>query len=233
MPFSGRSIEFLFENKLNDSKEWYEEHKDIYKEYVTAPFNALAAELAPFFHEIDSKLVCDPRRVSRVRRDTRFTKDKSLFRDHIWINVSHPKSERFEQLPSFYFCIEQTGFSLGCGYYQASTESMESIRKLVLADDPAYIKAKNAIRKASDFELFGEKYKRPKFPNESAEKQDILNRKSLCIGKSSSDFELLFSDKLADSLKRDFDKIADFYLFLAKAEDNITAKTFHHRQEDF
>ncbi len=29
MPFSKKSLDFLFENRLNDSKEWYNEHKDV------------------------------------------------------------------------------------------------------------------------------------------------------------------------------------------------------------
>lgn len=219
MPFSKRALDFLFENKLHDSKEWYEEHKDIYREYVTKPFAALAAELAPFFEETGSELICTPKRVSRVRRDTRFTKDKSLFRDHIWISVSRPK-ERFEQIPEFYFCIEQTGFSLGCGYYQAGRDSMEAIRKLILNDDSSFNEASKALKAAPEFILGGEMYKRSRFPEESEEKQNWLNRKSLFTDLSSGDFELLFGSDLGSYLKCEFAKIVPFYRFLMKAEEN-------------
>ena len=30
MPFSQKTLEFLFENRLRDSRDWYEEHKDLY-----------------------------------------------------------------------------------------------------------------------------------------------------------------------------------------------------------
>lgn len=224
MPFSRKSLDFLFENKLHDSKEWYEEHKDIYREHITKPFTALAAELEPFFTEIDSRLICTPKRISRVRRDTRFTKDKSLFRDHIWITVSRPK-ERFEQIPGFYFCIEQTGFSLGCGYYQAGTESMEAVRKLILENDSSFTEAYKALKAAPEFTLEGEMYKRSRFPAESAEKQDWLNRKSLCVNRSSGDFDMLFGNGLAEYLKCEFTKIVPFYRFLIKAEENAVRES--------
>lgn len=232
MPFSRESLDFLFENKLNDDKNWYEEHKDIYRRCITVPFSELAMELAPMFDGIDSKLVCTPRRISRVCRDTRFTKDKSLFRDHIWISVSRPK-ERFEQIPEFYFCIEQAGFSLGCGYYQASAGSMDSIRELILSDDKSFKAAKKALEIAPEFILEGEMYKRDHFPNESEENKNWINRKSICINYSSNDFDMLFSDELAVMLKEEFMKIAPFYHFLEKAEENIVKKRVYHYREDF
>lgn len=224
MPFSKRSLDFLFENKLHDSKEWYEEHKDIYREHITKPFAALASELESFFEETDSELICTPKRISRVRRDTRFTKDKSLFRDHIWITVSRPK-ERFEQIPGFYFCIEQTGFSLGCGYYQAGTNSMEAVRKLILCDDSSFAEVEKALKAAPEFTLEGEMYKRSRFPGESEEKQNWLNRKSLCVNLSSSDLELLFGSGLAEYLKCEFAKIVPFYRFLMHAEETAAKES--------
>lgn len=230
MPFSKRSLDFLFENKLHDSKEWYEEHKDIYREYVTKPFTALAAELEPFFTETDSELICTPKRISRVRRDTRSTKDKSLFRDHIWITVSRPK-ERFEQIPGFYFCIEQTGFSLGCGYYQADTGSMEAIRKLILESDSSFNEANKALKSAPEFALEGEMYKRSRFSGESAEKQNWLNRKSLCVNLSSGDTDILFGNGLAEYLKGKFTKIVPFYRFLMKAEETAVRESNSVREK--
>ena len=145
MNFSRKSIDILFELKLRDSREYYEEQKPIYKNVITEPFAEIAAGLAPTFEKIDSQLVCSPKCVSRVRRDTRFTKDKSLFRDHIWIAVSRPR-ERLGNALSFYFCIEQTGFSYGVGYYQAPTAVMESLRELIKKDDKSYKAAAKMLK---------------------------------------------------------------------------------------
>ena len=217
MNFTRRSIDILFELKLRDSKEYYEEQKPIYKKVITEPFAEAAKGLAPTFEKIDSQLVCSPKCVSRVRRDTRFTKDKSLFRDHIWIAVSRPR-ERLGNALSFYFCIEQTGFSYGCGYYQAPTDVMASLRELIKNDDKSYKAAAKMLKSSPEFSLDGEFYKKNRFPDESEEKQNWLNRKSISVNAMSHDYDLLFSDRLIPFLCGEFEKLAPVYELLLKAE---------------
>lgn len=91
--FTPDMLDFLAENHLRNSKSWYDEHKDVYKKLVTEPFYALVEEMSPHMLEIDPQFVTIPSKsVARVRRDTRFTKNKDLYRDHIWIVFRHPKN---------------------------------------------------------------------------------------------------------------------------------------------
>ena len=53
---------------------------------VKAPFEAFIQELAPAMLSIDPQMELRPYRcMARLRRDVRFTKDKSPFRDHLWV----------------------------------------------------------------------------------------------------------------------------------------------------
>ena len=84
--FSDKTLRFLLENRMNNSKQWYDSHKDEYKRYVYDPFVELVNELAPAVLQIDSQIITIPSRIiSRTRRDTRFTKDKTMYRDNAWI----------------------------------------------------------------------------------------------------------------------------------------------------
>ena len=226
MPFSQKSLDFLFENRLNDSREWYNANKHIYKEYVTKPFTELLNALAPMFEEIDPRLVCAPRCICRVNRDCRFSKDKSLYRDHIWFSVKPPKCER--PLPEFYFCIEQGGFSYGSGYYCMPKETMDELREMILSGNKLYTAAKESLKEQDVFVLGGEMYKRNHFPDQSEEDCCWLNRKSLHVSAFSTDKELLFSDRLVDKLKEDFPKLAPFYKFVCAADAIAAEKKFHH-----
>ncbi len=226
MPFSQKSLDFLFENRLNDSREWYNEHKHIYKECVTKPFTELLAELAPMFDEIDEKLICAPRCISRVSRDCRFSKDKSLYRDHIWFSVRRPKNER--PTPELYFCIEQGGFSYGCGFYAMPKETLEEVRELILSGSSLYKDAAKSLKEQDVFTLDGEMYKRNHYPESSEEDCLWLNRKNLYANCVSNDYNLLFSDKLADKLKEDFPKLKEFYRLLVTADELAAEKKFHH-----
>ena len=46
MPFSQQSVDFLFENRLHDSREWIRDHKQTYAEQVTEPMKQLILDVA-------------------------------------------------------------------------------------------------------------------------------------------------------------------------------------------
>ncbi|HHX57230.1 MAG TPA: DUF2461 domain-containing protein [Clostridiales bacterium] len=62
MSFSKKTIDFIVENRLNDSKSWYQEHKEVYKQYVAEPFSEFITALQPTINEIDSEIICNPKR---------------------------------------------------------------------------------------------------------------------------------------------------------------------------
>ena len=83
MPFSAKTLDFIFENRLHDSRQWFNEHKPEYRALVVEPFARLVSDLAPDMLEIDGQFVTDPRvgrTICRIWRDTRYTKDPSLYR---------------------------------------------------------------------------------------------------------------------------------------------------------
>ncbi|MGN0641959.1 MAG: DUF2461 domain-containing protein [Huintestinicola sp.] len=225
MPFSPKTLDFLFENKLHDSKEWYHEHKAIHREYVTEPFAELIEKLAPTMAEIDEKIVCSPKKLSRIYRDTRFSKDKSTFRDNVWCTLSRPRLNG--ELPGFYIDLSAEGLFYGCGYYCAPKEVMEEIRSMILSGDKAFVKAKRTLDGQSIFALGGDSYKRNHYPNQSPELCDWLNRKSIYAYCLSKDFDMIFGAGLADKLSEEFSKLKPFYDFLIRANDAAEAKKYH------
>lgn len=103
MQFSQKSVDFLFENRLHDSREWFNAHKEDYRTYVTEPMKELILELAPTILKIDPLIEINPNRISRLYRDMRLHPD-SIFRDHIWYTFSRSR-EQYHALPGFYFSI--------------------------------------------------------------------------------------------------------------------------------
>lgn len=216
--FSPDSLNFLFENRLQNSREWYAAHKADYERLVRAPFRDLAQALAPTMLEIDPKILTDPSRIlSRVARDVRFIRDGMLYRDTAWFIFIRDK-KLYQGLPGYFFQISPDEISWGCGYYQASARSMEQFRKLVLAGDPDFTKARDALENLPGFVLEGDLYKRSKFPHQPPALRDYLDRKSLCAIHTSTDWAFLFSNRVADRLKKDFTALKDWYLFLMKVE---------------
>lgn len=221
MPFSAGSLDFLFENMMNDSKTWFNDHKDDYKQLIVEPFERLIVDMTDAMLEIDDKFVCNPKRISRLYRDARYARGKSVFRDYVWYSFCRPYEGR-KSLPEFYFSISPRGFDYGCGYYSAGSDTMESIRNLILSDDKSFKAALKAYKAQDVFELYGELYKREHYPNESADKRNWLNRRSMGVSCESKDFQTLFGDKLAEKLAADFKAISPIYKFFLHAEETVT-----------
>lgn len=222
MPFSQQSIDFLFENRLHDSKAWFTEHKTDYEALVKQPMSQLVLDLAPTMMKIDKYIICDPKKISRIYRDARMHPD-SIFRDHIWYSFGRPRDAR-NPAPEFYFSIGAGGMSFGCGYYCARPAVMEAARQLILADDDSFKEAFMAVKKQKSFTLYGEPYKRDRYPDQPREKADWLNRRSLGLSGELTDPEIMFTDKLSKHVAREFKKIAPVYHFYMKAEQLANEK---------
>ena len=73
--FTAETIDFLWELRMNNSREWMEENRDRYKRVLKEPFDSLAAALVAESIAFGGReMKCS---VSRINRDIRFSKDKS------------------------------------------------------------------------------------------------------------------------------------------------------------
>ncbi|MCM1579115.1 MAG: DUF2461 domain-containing protein, partial [Ruminococcus sp.] len=59
--------------------------------------------------------------------------------------------------------------------------------------------------------------KRDRYPDESEEKRNWLTRKTIGVTALLTDWDVIFSDKLAAKVGRDFKKIAPVYQFILRA----------------
>ena len=216
--FSAEALKFLFENKLNNSKEWYDGHKGIYKKYVYEPFVELIKELAPVATEIDSKIITVPSRlISRVRRDTRFSRDKTLYRDNVWFVFLRDKSQ-MSTSPCFWFELSQKGSSYGVGYYGAETHAMARMRELILDKNPVFINALKCYESQNQFIIGGDLFKRSKYPDQPDNLKTWLDRKNVYFESVQNDYNLAFSKDLPQALANAFRLLKPIYDFLLLVE---------------
>ncbi len=214
--FTKQTLDFLFENRLHDSKAWFEEHKEDYNRLVLKPLQELVVALTPSMLEMDGNFTTEPRvdkTICRIRRDTRYSRDKSLYRDVMWIIFKEGKMHGTE-VPGVYFEINGGGFTYGCGFYNASTSYMNTMRELILEGDKTFKKAKKVYESQSVFHLEGEKFKRPHYPDQPPELQDWLDLRGISFVAESKDFDLLFSERLSEKLIADYKLMTPLYNFL-------------------
>lgn len=214
-------IDFLTENYWQNSREWFQAHKEEYRRKVVDPMAELVVALTPFMKSVDPLIVCEPkvdRTISRIYRDLRYARYDTLYRDEVWISFRRDHKE-FPLYPQFYVYITPVEFGYGCGYYLASPEVMRAIRSLIVERSPKFTEMFAAFAKQDRFTLQGDAYKRDRFPEEPAEYKTWLNRKTLFAEYLSRAFDQLFSPDFPAQVTKDFEQLIPLYQFLLYAEE--------------
>ncbi len=157
---SPEGIYLLAENRFNDSKAFYEANKPKINELTVHQMRALLDDLFDLFAEINPDFILDPiRSISRVRRDTRYTHDKSLYRENLWMMIRHQKN--YLPTPCFWFEFSPSGYVYGCGIISASPAFMAHWRAAI-KENPERIEACVQTALDAGFSLDTECYKRSK-----------------------------------------------------------------------
>ncbi|MEG2253262.1 MAG: DUF2461 family protein, partial [Clostridia bacterium] len=84
--FPEETIRFFLDLRFHNDHAFFQAHQQEYEEYVKRPFAAFIEALAPTVLGIAGDMDTRPGKcLARIHRDTRFTKDKSPYRDHMWL----------------------------------------------------------------------------------------------------------------------------------------------------
>ena len=213
------TLDFLVENRMRNDRPWFNEHKPRYKALVEGPLLALSEAVIPTLAGIDPMMVLEPRRtLSRIWRDTRFAKDKTLFRDVCWLAFKRGKGMA---APAFFFEMTPSGYRWGCGYYDTPPRVAEQLRAWIVQDNRRWLAARDAFNAIPGCTLMGERYKRPKFTDLPEEKLLWLNQRSFVAGCENLPVAGLFSPGLADELKAGFAALGPVYHFILAAHENL------------
>lgn len=227
MPVTPEFFSFLVENRLHDSKAWFEAHREDYNRLVLGPLRGLVTEMASILLAVDPELVVQPavgKTISRIFRDTRFSRDKSAFREHMWLSFHREKAGRFEPIPEMYFDLGPEGYSYGCGWYCPGTELMDALRKLLLEGDKDAKKAVRTAARQSRFVMEGTEYKRPKHPDAPPELYHWVNRKDIYFTAAGSDPAFLYAADLGTRVAEELAALKPIYQLFWKAQDIATAQ---------
>ena len=91
--FTRETFRFFKDLGRHNRKEWMDANRDRYQATLIQPFRRLLEELAPAVLEIDSSFDTSGRtgaNFSRINRDIRFAKDKTLYKTHMYLKFSVP-----------------------------------------------------------------------------------------------------------------------------------------------
>lgn len=207
-------LDFMMQLRLNNNKAFMEAHRAEYISKMRDPYYKLIEQLAPVMLKIDPQMETRPQKVlSRIFRDTRFSKDKSPYRDHHWIAFRRAGEARDQSL-MFWFEIRIESVSWGLGYWGENRQAMDILRRRMLAYPGQLLELLPDVQK-NKFVLDGEIYKRMAIPDKlPAVLKPWYPLKELYLMKSGINPAWVFQADLGKRLSDDYLLLAPMYHYL-------------------
>ena len=139
--FPPEGIAFLRAIKRNNRREWFQPRKHLFESHVKAPMVALVDALNANLVKFAADHISDPNRaIYRFYRDTRFSADKSPYKDHI--AAIFPRRGYAKHVSAgFYIGVSHEGVEVAGGIYMPGPPELLAIRTWLGEHHTEFVKA--------------------------------------------------------------------------------------------
>ena len=219
--FTPRTFQFFKDLGENNYKEWFDAHKQVYEDELLNPLKALVSTLSPAMYNIDHAMELRPHRcLSRIYRDTRFSKNKDPYKDFMWMAFQIPvTNDVWKDYPGYFMDIRATEYTLGLGLFQPKKKVMDAFRDEIAYDAEEFQRVTQKTVLDRGYTINGEEYKRP-IPNDLPEYfQPWIQRKGIWVSKTKPIGDELYSADFANTIKEDFVAMEWLYNFMKEATE--------------
>jgi uncharacterized protein (TIGR02453 family) len=189
--FTEAALDFYDDLELDNSKSFWEAHKDVYATSVKAPMSALTAALEPDF---------GPAKVFRPYRDVRFAKDKTPYKTNQGAFVGAGPA------CGWYVEIAARGVRTGAGFYDASASDLGRIRASI-TDETKGKQLQKILAKLerAGFEVGGDRLKTsPRGYAADHPRIELLRHRSLTVMKDYGFEPIIHTPELLDAVRADW-----------------------------
>lgn len=219
---TGDSLFLLAQNRFENDKNFYEAHKNEIKKGVITPIRQIIDALLDDMFSYDNRMVLIPwKMVSRIRRDTRYTKDKSLYRENVWAMFMRDKKAN-PYIPCFWFEIFQGGYTSGVGTYETNATYLSLYREKILAESDRFRDAIESCRKVGA-KIALDCYKKKKDGDCPEDLLDFYNAKQMYIKCDYFDVRELENGDFIDKIREDYKAFYPVYSFLLEVTEKYVA----------
>lgn len=146
-PFDGigaGAFTFLESLAKNQSRDWFNEHREIYEVEAHRPMVALMVEL---LDRRELAFVGDPvKSVFRINRDVRFSHDKSPYKTSLSAALS--RGAKGHDAGVLYIHIDSEACFVAAGFYAPPKETLDAIRSTIANHPARYRACVTALAKA-------------------------------------------------------------------------------------
>ncbi|GAB2865953.1 DUF2461 domain-containing protein [Nocardioides pacificus] len=194
MEFTGfpvAALDFYDDLEMDNTRSFWEKHKQVYLDDVRGPMTALTAALAPEFGDA---------KVFRPHRDVRFAKDKTPFKEHQGAFVA------VGEATGYYVQVSARGVRTAAGFYQASSQRLGWIRA-AMADERTGTELERLLDdlRGRGFEIEGDRLKTsPRGYDATHPRIDLLRHRSLSAVHPYGFDDVIHSPDLVEAVRADW-----------------------------
>ena len=214
--FTEETIRFFLDLKFHNNSDYFHKEHERYIETVQSLFYSFISDLSPDMQKIDPRMEIRPHKcLSRIHRDTRFSRDKSPYRDHLWL-LFRREGEPREQSLMYWFELGPGRLSWGMGFWGENRQVLDLFRKRMRANPEGTLGLLDDMKlERHGLMLGGTIHKRMEIPPEIPQR---LKRwyctKEMYIEKNNPDYQMVFSDRILKEVRKDYIAMSPLYRLL-------------------
>jgi len=126
--FSSEAMQFFRGLARNNRREWFQPRKPLFEEHVKNPMRGFVEALNGAMKKFAPEYVTDPdKAIFRIYRDTRFSADKTPYKDHI-AAIFGCRGLASLGAAGFYVAVSHKEVAIGGGIYRPTPETLLAIR---------------------------------------------------------------------------------------------------------
>jgi uncharacterized protein (TIGR02453 family) len=157
--FTKQTFTFLSSLAANNTREWFEGHKQEYEDHVREPALDFISDMDDELRAISKHFRAVPRKVGgslmRIYRDTRFGRDKTPYKTNIGIQFRHEAGKDIHA-PGYYVHIATDECFVGVGLWHPEADMLFKIREGILKNGDAWVAARDNKAFSKHFSLEGD-----------------------------------------------------------------------------
>ena len=125
--FPGEGLAFFAALQRNNRREWFQPRKAVFEETLKQPMRELVGAVNSAMRSFAPDYITDPdKAIYRIYRDTRFSKDKTPYKDHIAASFSRRGDKAGA---GYYFAVSHKEVAIGGGIYMPEPGTLHAIRQ--------------------------------------------------------------------------------------------------------
>jgi uncharacterized protein (TIGR02453 family) len=189
--FPVAALDFYDDLEMDNTRSFWEKHKQVYDEAVKAPMVALCEALEKEFGAA---------KIFRPYRDVRFAKDKTPYKNHQGAFV------RLAEATGWYVEVSPRGVRTGGGFYHAETARLAAVRQAIAHErtGPEVEKMLRKLERAG-FEIGGDRLKTsPRGYDKDHPRIELLRHKSIIANRLIGFEPVIHTAELLDLVRKDW-----------------------------